>query len=160
MSADKLQLLRDELRDLDRAAAHLRFSIDRTRGLLEQGDWQPEELERLESLASRFARLSDLLTQRLMRLVDDLELMASGTLLDRIRRAEKRLWVDDAATLVRIRELRNMIAHEYAADSLVELYTAVANLAPELLAIVPKARIYALELIGSYPALPKGITQI
>jgi hypothetical protein len=30
VSADKLQLLRDELRDLDRAAAHLCFSIDRT----------------------------------------------------------------------------------------------------------------------------------
>jgi len=72
---------------------HLRFSIDRTQNLLNQQDWQPEELERLESLASRFARLSDLLMQRVMRLVDDLELTATGTLLDRIHRAEKRGWV-------------------------------------------------------------------
>ena len=31
-----------------------------------------------------------------MRLIADLELTASGTLLDRIHRAEKRGWVDDS----------------------------------------------------------------
>ena len=37
--------------------------------------------------------------QRVMRLIDDLELTATGTLLDRIHRAEKRGWVDDAIKL-------------------------------------------------------------
>ncbi|MBL0037734.1 MAG: hypothetical protein IPP36_02705 [Nitrosomonadales bacterium] len=69
MNADKLLLLQEELRGLENAATHLRFSIDQTQGLLNQQDWQPEELERLESLASRFARLSDLLMQRVMRLM-------------------------------------------------------------------------------------------
>jgi hypothetical protein len=87
---DKRRLLRRELRDVELAAGHLRFSIERTQGLLDRKVWGPEELERLESLASRFARLSDLLTQRVMRLVDEVELMTSGTLLDRIRRAEQR----------------------------------------------------------------------
>ena len=86
-----------------------------------------------------------------MRLIDDLELTASGTLLDRIHRAEKRGWVDDSITLVRIRELRNLIAHEYAADKMAEIYAAVAALAPELLAVVPKITAYAHELEKKFP---------
>ncbi len=151
MNADKLLLLQEDLRDLENAAAHLGFSINRTQDLLDQPDWQPEELERLESLASRFARLSDLLIQKVMRLIDDLELTTSGTLLDRIHRAEKRGWVDDSMKLVRIRELRNLIAHEYAADKMAEIYAAVAALAPELLAMVPKVAAYTHELAKKYP---------
>ncbi|WP_052315069.1 hypothetical protein [Thiocystis violascens] len=71
-----------------------------------------------------------------------------------LRRAEKRHWVDDAATLIRIRELRNLIAHEYAADRLAEIYAAVAALTPELLSIVPKAQAYASELIQNYSTKP------
>ena len=89
--------------------------------------------------------------QRVMRLVDDLELTATGTLLDRIHRAEKRGWIDDAIKLVQIRELRNLIAHEYAADKMAEIYAAVAALAPELLAVVPKVAAYAHELEKKYP---------
>ena len=151
MNTDKLLLLQEELRDLENAATHLRFSISRTQELLNRQDWQPEELERLESLASRFARLSDLLMQRVMRLIDDLELTATGTLLDRIHRAEKRGWVDDPLKLVRIRELRNLIAHEYAADKMAEIYATVAVLAPELLAVVPKVTAYAHALEKKYP---------
>lgn len=152
MNADKLSLLRDQLRDLEKAAAHLRFSVDRTAQLLDRRDWQPQELERLESFASRFARLSDLLMQRVMRLIDDLELLDPGTLLDRIHRAEKRGWVDDRTALVRIRELRNLIAHEYAADKMAEIYAAVAALSPQLLAVVPRVIAYARELQGRYPS--------
>ena len=152
MNADKLLLLRQQLHDLEKAAMHLRFSVGRTQGLFDRRDWQPEELERLESLASRFARLSDLLMQRVMRLIDDLELLDSGTLLDRIHRAEKRGWVDDATTLVRIRELRNLIAHEYAAEKMADIYSAVAALAPGLVAVVPKVVAYARELERKYPA--------
>ena len=150
MTPDKLSLLEAELSNLESAAEHLRVSLERTRGLFGGQSWQLEDLERLESLASRFARLSDLLTQRIMRLVDELELLGGTTQLDRIRRAEKRGWIDDASTLIRILELRNLIAHEYAADRLAEIYTAVATLTPDLLTIVPRATTYARKLIATY----------
>ena len=151
MNADKLSLLREELADLEKAADFLRYSLQRTQGLLPGNNWPAEELERLEALASRFSRLSDLLTQRIMRLVDDLELASTGTLLDRIHRAEKRGWVDDAVKLVRIRELRNLVAHEYAADKMAEIYAAIVDLSPELLAVVPRVVAYAHELGKKYP---------
>jgi hypothetical protein len=101
----------------------------------------PEQLERLESLTSRFARLADLLIQRIFRLTDELELAGGGTILDRIYRAEKRGWAD-AADMIRIRELRNLIAHEYGNEKMLEIYAAVAALSPLLLATVPKVIAY------------------
>ncbi|SJM88953.1 conserved hypothetical protein [Crenothrix polyspora] len=116
----------------------------------------PNELERLESLSSRFARLSDLLTQKMMRLIDELELTPDGTLLDRIQRAEKRGWVESASYLLQIRELRNLIAHEYAADRMSEIYQAVATLTPTLLAIVPKVIAHAQQLAQQYAQVGKN----
>lgn len=147
MNPDKLLLMREELADLARAAGYLETSLARCEGLIGREAWSAEELERLESLSSRFARAADLLTQRVMRLVDDLELTPAGTLLDRINRAEKRGWVDHAADLRRIRELRNTIAHEYADEKLARIYAEVFRLSPQLLAVAAKAGVYARSLI-------------
>lgn len=115
MSREKIELLQDELVGLQLAAQHLEYSVDRCRNLFEQRTLKPEQLERLESLSSRFSRLADLLIQRIFRLIDEIELVSGGTILDRIYRAEKRGWAN-APELIRIRELKNLIAHEYAND--------------------------------------------
>lgn len=150
MSAAKVELLKEELVGLSLAAKHLEYSLERCVELIGQQDLPPEKLERLESLTSRFARLADLLIQRIFRLVDEIELSGAGTVRDRIERADKRGWAD-ASQLVNIRELRNMIAHEYAAEKMVEIYSVVYQLATELLAIVPKVTQDAQALIKKYP---------
>jgi hypothetical protein len=154
---DKILLLGEECANLRAASAHLQFSLERTRELIPrvQEEISPEELERLESLASRFARLADMLIQRVMRLVDEIELVPSGSVLDRIYRAEKRGWVLRADLLVRIRELRNLIAHEYAADKMAEIYAAVFVLSPELDKIAMQAADYSELLIHRLQDLSK-----
>ncbi|MFA5171708.1 MAG: hypothetical protein WC426_09075 [Sulfuriferula sp.] len=149
MTSAKIELLQTELQGLQLAAEHLRYSLTRCEGLTGITNLPPEQLERLESLASRFARLADLLTQRLFRLIDDIELVGNSTLLDRIYRAEKRGW-GNASELIKIRELRNLIAHEYSGDRMVEIYTAVASLTPSLLNVVPAVTAYANTLIQHY----------
>lgn len=149
MSEAKLEFLREELVGLSLAAKHLEYSLERCAELIGQTDLPPEKLERLESLTSRFARLADLLIQRIFRLVDEIELVSAGTVRDRIERAEMRGWAN-ASQLVKIRELRNMIAHEYAAEKMVEIYSVVYALANELLAIVPKVSKDAHVLINKY----------
>ena len=100
-----------------------------------------EELERFESLTSRFTRLSDLLIQRIFRLIDEIELTGVGTILDRIYSAEKRDWAD-VSEMIKIREIRNLIAHE----KMPEIYTDVVTLSPVLLAVVPKVIAYASDI--------------
>ena len=143
--ADKLVLLRTEVGRLRLAGEHLTWSLQRCLPLAARLPWSAEDLERLESMASRFARLSDLLIQRVMRLADELSLESPGSLLDRIHRAEKRGWVDKDGDLVRVRELRNLIAHEYEDEDLVQLYGEVLRLAPVLLSAVPRVLAWSLQ---------------
>ena len=150
MSREKLELLQEELTGLQSATKHLEYSMERCRNSFGQEELSPEALERLESLTSRFARLADLLTQRIFRLIDDIELIGSSTLLDRIYRAEKRGWIE-ASVLIRIRELRNLIAHEYASDKMMDIYTLVITMSPLLLAMIPKVITYANDIIRRYP---------
>ena len=89
MTREKLELLQEELAGLQLAASHLEYSMERCLNLIDQDALPPEELERLESLTSRFARLADLLIQRIFRLVDEIELTGGGSILDRVYRAEK-----------------------------------------------------------------------
>jgi len=136
---------------------HLQHSTERCRHLLGQKVWSPEQLERLESFTSRFARLADLLTQRVFRLIDDIELIGGGSVLDRIYRAEKRGWVE-AAQLIRVRELRNLIAHEYATEKMPAIHAAVAALAPILLATVHQFTAYADGTLRKYASWPLART--
>ena len=151
MTREKIELLQEELAGLQLAAGYLQYSMGRCQNLIGQEALPPEKLERLESLTSRFARLADLLIQRIFRLVDEIELTGGGTILDRIYRAEKRGWAN-AAELIRIRELRNLIAHEYATEKMFEVYRAVAVMSPVLLATVPRVVAYAESTIKNYPA--------
>jgi len=152
VNPERLALLEDALRVLEKATEHLGYSMDRVRDLQDKSQWTPEELERFESLASRFSRLADLHIQRVMRLIDELELVPQGSLLDRIERAEKRGWIA-APDLVRIRELRNLIAHEYVEDKLHELHLAVLELAPLLIDLTPKVAAFGRVLIVRYGGL-------
>ena len=151
MTQVKIELLQEDLAGLQLAAGYLQFSIERCSNLIGQEALSPEQLERLESLTSRFARLADLLIQRVFRLVDEIELTGGGSILDRIYRAEKRGWAS-AAELINIRELRNLIAHEYATEKMLEIYSAVAAMASILLEAVPKVVEYANNTIRKYPS--------
>jgi len=151
MMQERIDLLQEELAGLQLAADHLAYSMQRCVALIDQAALPPEQLERLESLTSRFARLADLLIQRVFRLVDEIELTGSGSILDRIYRAEKRGWAA-AAELIKVRELRNLIAHEYATEKIQEIHAAVAALSPILLAAAPKVIAYARKTIQRYPA--------
>lgn len=150
MNRNKLEWLGEELAGLQAAAGHLEYSLLRCLPLIGHAEWSPEQLERLESFTSRFARLADLLMQRIFRLIDELELIGPGTLLDSIFRAEKRGW-GMTSDIIKIRELRNLIAHEYADEQMARLHTEVAALTPSLLEIVRKVVSYGNELLRKYP---------
>ncbi len=101
-----------------------------------------DELERFEALTSRFARLADLILQKAIRLIELLELEGSGSILDRINKAEKRGLIANSEQFIEIRQLRNSIAHEYDADALLKIFEDCLEFTPLLLS--------AVENIGKY----------
>lgn len=147
----KIALLQAELPNIESAAQYLTYSLERCAGFEAWQSPTPEQLERLESLSARFARLSDLLIQRVFRLVDEIELVGACTVLDRIYRAEKRGW-GQASELIKIRELRNTIAHEYALDAMPEIYASLFISSQHLLQTTQHANRYANRLLQQHSA--------
>lgn len=84
--------------------------------------------------------LTDLLIRRIFRLIDGVELMSGGTILDGIYRATP-------SGMINSRELRNLIANK----KISKIYIVVANMSSALLAVVPNVIAYAGNITRRYP---------
>jgi hypothetical protein len=130
------EIIDQNLTELHNASALLKHSYEKCRRIGLQEGLNADELERFEALTSRFARLSDMITQKTFKLLDHLELEDSGSARDRINRAEKRGIIQSADDFVEIRILRNEIAHDYKSDSILDIFERVLFYTPMLLEAV------------------------
>ncbi len=90
------------------------------------------QLESVEAFSSRFARTVDLLVNKVLRSLDRAELLPQGTLLDVVNRAEKRGFVARAADLREMKDVRNVIAHDYAGAKAAEIFAYCREQKPML----------------------------
>ena len=141
------QALSETLRQLDDGARWLRRSLVRCRKAAAKRELTAADLDAFEALTSRYARVSDIILQKLFRGLDSIELEDSGTLLDALNRAEKRGLIDSAGDFREIRELRNEIAHEYAHENLRPLFDSALEHTPALLEIIRRSRAYCRRYI-------------
>ena len=141
---DYVALLQEALVRLEEAERWLRRSYRLCREIDVQETLDEEAYDALETLTSRFARVSDMLLQKIFRSIDQLELEAGGTLLDALHRAEKRGLIDSVDQFRLIRELRNEIAHEYSLDELHELFKSVLEQTPVLFTMIDRVKSYGL----------------
>lgn len=79
-----------ELENLAKAKDALQYSYEKCQKIKLHEGLSYEELESFEALTSRFARLSDIIIQKILRLLDFIDLEDTGTVRDRINRAEKK----------------------------------------------------------------------
>lgn len=84
-----------------------------------QLDIDPLLAERLDAFVSRFGRLQDTVTDKLLPAL--LQAMAEprGAALENLDRAEKLGWLDSADQWLEMRKLRNKMVHEYIEDRVV-----------------------------------------
>ncbi|MFI5201633.1 MAG: hypothetical protein ACHQNE_04555 [Candidatus Kapaibacterium sp.] len=146
--SEQLALFAEQLR---RAADYLRESYDICVKMVAQGSVSREALREFEALTARFARLSDLLLQKVLRYIGTVEANDAGTIIDIMNRAEKQAIADSAGDLSDIRELRNEIAHEYATRDIEDVAADVLRWTPILLAITDRAIQYAQDLTSRLP---------
>lgn len=135
--------LKESLAMLEKAADILAYSHDKCKAIKFDQGVDQIQLESLDALTSRFARLSDILVQKVFRLIDRLDLEDEGTVRDRINRAEKKGLISSADRFTDIRFLRNEIAHEYKSDSLYAIVEKVQTFTPDLLESVDLVNTYA-----------------
>jgi len=134
--------LQNALSQLDNALYWLNRSYRQCGPIGIKSTYTESELDNFEALTSRFARVSDILTQKVYRSIDAVEFETSGTMIDVVNRAEKRGLIDSTDQIRTIRDLRNSIAHEYVKESLIELFQDTLKLIPTLLKLVNYAKQY------------------
>lgn len=140
-------LLSRELALLNEASKHLQFSLNRCSNLKLNENGSEEELEKYEAFASRFARVNDIFIQKILRLIDKIELEQEGTLIDRINRAEKRGVIDNAEKFKEMRVLRNEIAHEYLQQKIIILYEKIIHFSVDLIEAVNSVNKYCAKYL-------------
>ena len=144
---DVQRALRIDLEELERAGEVLRYSYQKCSMVPVRPSLSPEELESFEALTSRFARLSDIIIQRIFRTLDVIDLEDSGTARDRINRADKRGIISSAEEFVQIRLLRNEIAHDYKSEKIFNIFERVLALTPILMDSLERISNYAQKRI-------------
>ncbi|MDI6767816.1 MAG: hypothetical protein QME52_13430 [Bacteroidota bacterium] len=150
MKTEKQKALSAELKiqilALKKAANLLSYSSDKCSKIGMKKEYSIEELEAFDALTSRFARTSDLLTQKVFALIDALLLEEPGTFIDKLNRAEKRGLIQSAYVFKEIRELRNLIAHEYINEDINNLFKSILKYSPILIQVVIAIEVFVERL--------------
>ena len=117
------ELLTQALAELADARRHLDYSHQQVSNLPPTlAGISESQLESVEAYTSRFARAVDLLVNKVLRTLDRIELKPPGTLLDTVNRAEQRGFIDTAGDLREMKDVRNVIAHDYAGTKAAEIF--------------------------------------
>jgi uncharacterized protein YutE (UPF0331/DUF86 family) len=143
-------LLEQGLAELANARRHLDYSFQQVTGLPDTLKGATEkQLESAEAFTGRFARSVDLLVNKVLRSLDRVELKPEGTLLDVVNRAEKRGFVNRSEELREMKDVRNMIAHDYAGTKAAEIFVYCREQKPAFDAICERVTGYAHQILST-----------
>lgn len=106
------------------------------------GVYSLDEQESFEALASRFARSSDILTQKVLKTLYILMQEDIKTVIDGANFLEKLEIIDNADDLLNIRAVRNQIAHDYIQDDLHGFYQEIIDFIPMLNQIAEAVKMF------------------
>lgn len=138
MTINFQEQLKIQNRKLKKALQHLQYSYNKINNMpYDVSKLDEESLEVWESFAARFSRVSEIFLTRFLRtiaLINDPGFQ--GTLRDIVNYGEKLGWVDDANAWMKIRELRNLNAHDYSESDLSLYFLNLKTEAPRLLALL------------------------
>ena len=137
--ADLRRLLAEEAQALKQALPSFRKSLAKCASLSPSPRQSFEDEESFDALTSKFARVSDIFTQKVLKTFVALLREDAPTFIDRMNLCEKLGVIPSAAQMIAVRDLRNTIAHEYATDDLLEIYRDTVDLSPRLLEAIARS---------------------
>lgn len=134
--------IENHFHSLQKSLQTLLYSFDKCRRIGVKSEYGLEEQESFEALTARFARTSDILTQKVIKSLFMLLQEDVKTIIDTANFLEKLEIIETADHLLNIREVRNQIAHEYILSDTGALYDDVMNYVPVLQDLVQKIGVY------------------
>jgi hypothetical protein len=137
-----LAQLNENFELLEKSMTALDYSYVKCAAIGEKEIYDLEEQESFEALTSRFARTSDILTQKVFKTLFILLQENIKTIIDAANFLEKLEVIEKADDLLNIREIRNQIAHEYVESDIRDLFFDVLRYVPEMKKIIKNAKAY------------------
>jgi uncharacterized protein YutE (UPF0331/DUF86 family) len=137
-----IDLLRENIDTLNLSAGWIQYSYEQTSAIETKAKYTTEEFDKLENLASRYARTTDMLVNKVLRSIDTVESEDIGSIIDIMNRAEKRGIVSSSELLHTIKDLRNNIVHEYKIAEITRFFADVQKYTPILLDIIKNVNVY------------------
>ena len=144
-----LQILRENLNALSKSVVWLLRSYEQTKNYKHLKKYNPDQFDQLEVLASRYARTTDMLVNKVLRSIDTVESEDIGTIIDIMNRAEKRSIVQSSDILHKIKDLRNNIVHEYKISEIERFFKSILEYTPILIEIINKTNEYCEKYLNT-----------
>jgi hypothetical protein len=144
-----IDVLQKNIDTLGLSADWLKRSYSQAGTIQPKDSYTDEEFDKLEVLASRYARTTDMLVNKVLRSIDTVESEDTGAIIDIMNRAEKRGIVESAELLYTIKDLRNSIVHEYQISEISRFFEDVVKYTPVLLEIIQKVNVYCAKYLGN-----------
>ena len=142
-----IEVLKENVNTLNKSAEWVLRSYEQSKGIGKKDVYSDEEFDKLENLASRYARTTDMLVNKVLRSIDTAESEDIGTIIDIMNRAEKRGIVQSAELLHTIKDLRNNIVHEYQITEITKFFADIQKYTPVLLEIIKNVNEYCSKYI-------------
>jgi hypothetical protein len=147
MDKGSVEILKENLFAVNSSLNRLMYSFEKCNAISIKDSYSDEEFEAFEAMTSRYARTTDMLINKVLRSLDAVEYMDSGTVIDAANNAEKR-GIADAHDLRTLKDLRNMITHEYVTEKIVRFFGDVLKLTPLLKTVIEKINEYCSGFMG------------
>jgi uncharacterized protein YutE (UPF0331/DUF86 family) len=125
------KLLEKYIQEAEKASVALEYSHQKCLHL--KAPFDLEQQEGVEALAARFARLIDIMLQKVWKTIEKIELDEQPTTKDRILVAEKKQIIENASLVIQAKQLRNQIAHDYAGEELEIIFSQLLQFVPAIL---------------------------
>ena len=147
---DHRALLIETLVNLKETEKWLRHSYEVCVPIGIKNNYTISEWDALEALTSRFARTTDLISNKVLRAIDYIEFeYQQGTLLDVMNRSHKRGLIGSVEEMHDIKDLRNTITHEYAAAQLKIIFQEVLEATPKLFTLIQNIHNYCDKILNN-----------
>ena len=140
---NKKEFLKESLKMLEKSLSYLLESYETCKKIGIKENYTSKELVEFEALTSRFARSVDILTARVIRSLLYLLGEERPTLIDVANYLEKLKVIENADDLLLLRDIRNLISHEYVFENLRELYREVLKQTPKVFELSKKLKEFA-----------------
>ncbi|MDR2596395.1 MAG: hypothetical protein LBC76_03645 [Treponema sp.] len=147
MDKGSLEILKENLYAVNLSLKWLMYSFEKCGKISKKDAYSDEEFEAFEAMTSRYSRTTDVLINKVLRSLDAVEYIDGGTVIDATYNTEKR-GIAEAQELRKLKDLRNLIAHEYVTEKIVRFFDKVLEFTPLLKTVIERLNVYCARYLG------------